>query len=53
LTIGLPLPAIAKDTPMPAVIDTRGRDFEATLASARQPVLVDFSASWCGIDLEW
>ena len=33
---------------MPAVIDTRGRDFEATLASARQPVLVDFSASWCG-----
>ena len=33
---------------MSAVIDTRGRDFEATLASARQPVLVDFSASWCG-----
>jgi thioredoxin 1 len=33
---------------MSAVIEASGRDFESTLASQRQPVLVDFSASWCG-----
>jgi thiol-disulfide isomerase/thioredoxin len=30
------------------VIGARGGDFESTLASQRRPVLVDFSASWCG-----
>lgn len=33
---------------MSAVIEASGRDFESTLASQRRPVLVDFSASWCG-----
>jgi thioredoxin 1 len=33
---------------MPAVIEASARDFESTLASQRGPVLVDFTASWCG-----
>jgi thioredoxin 1 len=33
---------------MSAVIDAGGRDFEPTLAAQDRPVLVDFSASWCG-----
>jgi thioredoxin 1 len=32
---------------MPAVKEISGRDFESALAS-HDPVLVDFSASWCG-----
>jgi thioredoxin 1 len=33
---------------MSAVINVGERDFESTLAGQQQPVLVDFSASWCG-----
>ncbi|MDM0117552.1 thioredoxin [Variovorax sp. J22R133] len=33
---------------MPAVIHAGERDFESTLAAQQNPVLVDFSASWCG-----
>ena len=32
---------------MSAVIHAGERDFESTLAAQQQPVLVDFSASWC------
>ncbi|MGZ5716015.1 MAG: thioredoxin family protein [Caldimonas sp.] len=33
---------------MSAVIDAGERYFESTLAAQDRPVLVDFSASWCG-----
>jgi thioredoxin 1 len=33
---------------MPAVIQASQRDFASTLAARQEPVLVDFSASWCG-----
>ncbi|HEV7913096.1 MAG TPA: thioredoxin [Albitalea sp.] len=33
---------------MSAVINVGERDFESTLADRQTPVLVDFSASWCG-----
>ncbi|MDM0077009.1 thioredoxin [Variovorax sp. J22R24] len=33
---------------MSAVIHAGERDFESTLAAQQNPVLVDFSASWCG-----
>ncbi|SFN22424.1 thioredoxin [Variovorax sp. OV329] len=33
---------------MSAVIHAGERDFESTLATQQHPVLVDFSASWCG-----
>jgi len=33
---------------MSAVINAGERDFESTLATQELPVLVDFSASWCG-----
>ena len=33
---------------MSAVIHASARDFESTLADRQTPVLVDFSASWCG-----
>jgi thioredoxin 1 len=33
---------------MSAVIQASQRDFASTLAARQEPVLVDFSASWCG-----
>lgn len=33
---------------MSAVIHAGERDFDSTLAAQQHPVLVDFSASWCG-----